>query len=100
MDEHTNITSFDQLLASLVAWTEVGAEIVDHMKRYAEHAPVETTRTEALASVFASALAPIADRHAAADIEAAAAVMSDALGQLEDEVLLVEPRAFDDEPDQ
>ena len=66
------------------------------MKRYAEHAPVEGTRTEALASILDSVLAPLVDRHAATDLGAAAAVMCDAVDELHSQILLVDPGAFED----
>jgi hypothetical protein len=97
MNPHAATDNIERLVDSLVRWAGSGALIIDHMTRYAERAPVEGTLEDALTRVLRSVLEPLRHTHAAADLEAAAAFMAAAVEQLQAEILLVEPGAFDDE---
>jgi hypothetical protein len=95
MNPHATSDNIESLVESLVRWAGSGALIIDHMTRYAERAPVEGTIHDALTRVLRSTLEPLRHTHAATDLEAAATVMAAAVEQLQGEILLVEPGAFE-----
>jgi hypothetical protein len=90
MEANGSTSSQDALVRSFAEWAEMGAQIVDHMKRAAERHPVEGTREEALLRVLSCVLAPLADRHAASDLRATAYVMADAIDEISEQVLLID----------
>jgi hypothetical protein len=82
--------NIEALTDALVQWAGMGEQIIQHMRRFAgdEPAPpIEVVLTE----VIGGTIAPLSDRHAAADLEAAVAVLNAAIDTLADEILLFEP---------
>lgn len=80
----------DDLIEALVAWAGQSALIIDHMARTAERGHCEGSMQGAFDRVLRSAIEPLADRHAAADIAAAADVLADVVETVGSEVYLVD----------
>ncbi len=87
----------NDLIEALVAWAGQGALIIDHMARTAASGHSEGYIEESLNSVLRSALEPLADRHAATDIAAAAEVLADVVETVGSEIYLVDMDALEDE---
>jgi hypothetical protein len=83
-------TAIEELTDALVAWAGMGEQMIQHMRRFAGHDPVPPIEV-ALENVLAGTIAPLTDRHAAADLAAAIRVLRDAIETVADEVLLVDP---------
>jgi hypothetical protein len=89
-DQHTK-TQLDRLAEALVQWAGSGTLIIDHMSRWAERAPGEGSIAQGFEHVVRSALTSLERRHTAVDLTVAAAVLTDAVEELMEEIILVEP---------
>ena len=97
MEPRTPHPSVDRIAGSLVEWAGAGTLIIDHMTRSAA-AGLSTTEAsvpEVLTDLVRMTLAPLAGRHPEEDLETAAAVVADAIETLGEELLLVDPSAFE-----
>jgi hypothetical protein len=94
MDAHRTSSdiSLDHLNDALARWAGSGALIIEHMTRWPAHG--ERSAVDTLKELMRSTLEPLADRHAVADLAAAAAVIGDAVETLASEIHLVEPPPF------
>lgn len=97
MEHRAPHPSVDRIARSLVEWAGAGTLIIDHMSRSAAAglATSETSFPDVLTDLVRMTLAPLAGRHPEADLETAAAVVADAIETLGQELLLVEPGAFE-----
>jgi hypothetical protein len=86
---HAGSSNVDRLAEALVSWAGSGTLIIDHMAR--NFTPGGESIPDVLRRLIRGTLGPLADRHAAADLEAAATVIEDALETLAQEIYLVEP---------
>jgi hypothetical protein len=82
-------SNLDRVVASLVQWAGMGSVIIDHMARFPAPANGSSAQ-DAFVSVLRSALAPLTDRHAAADLDVAATTLADAIETAAEEILLVD----------
>ena|SRR5690242_7815428 len=93
MDNATAPTSsMESLTNALVCWAGMGEQMIGHMRRFAGDDPVPPIEV-ALADVIGGTIAPLADCHASADIQAAVAVLSAVIETTAAEILLVDPAA-------
>ncbi len=93
MNEQQQQTSHVERIAEeLASWAGSGALIVDHMARWPSPVSQEVDASGTLTTLIRDTLAPIAERHAAADLATAAGVLADAIGTLGSEILRSIPR--------
>jgi hypothetical protein len=85
----TNGSTVDRLSEAFVSWAGSGTLIIGHMSR--NFTPGGDPIPDVLRRLIRGTLAPLADRHAAADLAAAVAVIEDAIETLGEEIYLVEP---------
>lgn len=91
MADQQKDTDVGRLAAALVQWAGSGTLIIDHMTRWAAQGPGEGSIIDSFTGVVRSALASLEGRHTARDLAVAAAVVTDAVEELMEEILLVEP---------
>ena len=91
MADQLKNTDVGRLADALVQWAGSGTLIIDHMSRWAERAPGEGSIADSFTGVVRGALAALEGRHPAGDLAVAAAVVTDAVEELMEEILLVEP---------
>ena len=93
MDNSTAPTAgIESLTNALVCWASMGEQMIGHMRRFAGDDPVPPIEV-ALGDVIRGTIAPLADRHARADVDAAVAVLSAVIETVAAEILLVDPAA-------
>jgi hypothetical protein len=91
MAKNQNSSGIDRLVASIVQWAGMGSLIIEHMAQSARLAPANAPDAQGtFTRLLQGTLAPLADRHAASDLDAAATVMADAIETIADELLLVD----------
>jgi hypothetical protein len=91
----TNSSNVERISEALVSWAGSGTLIIDHMSR--NFTPGGDPIPDVLRRLIRGTLTQLSDRHAEADLVAAAAVIEDAVETLGEEIMLVEPE--DDLPE-
>jgi hypothetical protein len=91
MADRQQDTDVGRLADALVQWAGSGTLIIDHMTRWAAQEPGEGSIAESFERVVRSALTSLEGRHSATDLALAAGVVTDAVEELMEEILLVEP---------
>ena len=81
--------SRDDFIGALLTWARQGAQILDHMSRNGGGELGSDSSLDVLAGLLQSILQPVSDRHAAADLELAAALILDASQAIGEELYLV-----------
>ena len=89
-DKHQD-TDLGRLAHALVQWAGSGTLIIDHMTRWADRTPGEGSIAESFEQVVRGTLNVLEARHPANDLAVAAGVVTDAVEELMEEILLVEP---------
>lgn len=84
-------SNVERLTEALVSWAGSGTLIIDHMSR--NFTPGGDSIPEVLRRLIRGTLAPMADRHAEADLTTAVTVLEDALETLAEEIYLVDREA-------
>lgn len=97
-DQRQQTSYIERIAEDLASWAGSGALIVDHMARWPSPVSQEVDASATLATLIRDTLAPIAERHAAADLATAADVLADAVATLGSEILLVDPAVLEEEP--
>lgn len=80
-------SNVDRLTEALLSWAGSGTLIIDHMSR--NFTPGGDPIPDVLRRLIRGALAPLVDRHAKADLDAAVTVIEDALETIGEEIYLV-----------
>jgi hypothetical protein len=84
-------SNVERLTEALVSWAGSGTLIIDHMSR--NFTPGGDSIPDVLRRLIRGTLAPMADRHAEADLTTAVTVLEDALETLAEEIYLVDREA-------
>jgi hypothetical protein len=91
MDNSTAPTSsIEALTDALVRWAGMGEQMIGHMRRFAGDDPIPPIEV-ALGEVIGGTIGPLADRHAAADLDTAVTVLNAVIDTIAAEILLVNP---------
>ncbi|HEX8744476.1 MAG TPA: hypothetical protein VF712_15215 [Thermoleophilaceae bacterium] len=80
-------SNVDRLTEALLSWAGSGTLIIDHMSR--NFTPGGDPIPDVLRRLIRGALAPLVDRHAESDLDAAVTVIEDALETIGEEIYLV-----------